>query len=89
VPKKNEKGDSIVSAGEVAAYALCPESWRLEYLQANEPSAIKYPEQSEAGLKLHREWAKNVDEAQYLIKGMRLIIYLIGLAVLTLVYVMK
>jgi hypothetical protein len=87
--RKNESGEFIISAGEVAAYSVCPEAWRLEYVENNSPIETEYSSNSTAGQELHKQWAKNLDEAQFLIKGIRLIIYLIGLAVLTLVYAMK
>ncbi len=48
----------IISAEEVANYVVCPEAWRLKYLQheKQEPATRK-----EQGRELRREWIKSQD----------------------------
>jgi hypothetical protein len=79
---------TILSAGEVATYVVCPEAWRLEREQGS--SGMREPtKRTLEGKQLHANWAETVDEARHLLFGVRLILYLVVLAILSLVYVMS
>jgi len=77
----------ILSAGEVATYVVCPEAWRLEREHGNRE--IRHPtSRTLEGRQLHANWAEMVDEARHLLYGVRLILYLVVIAILSLVYLM-
>ncbi len=89
---KSKSGKNIITAGEVASFVVCPEAWRLQQVARVRPAYTPSKQASEGsrqGKHLHKEWAKTLEEAQFLIRGVRLIVYLIGIAVLTLVYSMS
>lgn len=82
--KKSSSGKFIISAGEVGSYTVCPEAWRLKALEGVE----RFTASSVAkGNELHRQWAKNYDEAAYLSRGLRLVLVMLLLA--TLIYFVK
>ena len=33
MPRKNEYGKYIFAAGEVSSFVICPEAWRLNYME--------------------------------------------------------
>lgn len=76
--RKNAYGKYILSAGEIGAYTVCPEAWRLN--QLDEVEAEVSP-RAKAGNRLHQEWAEGYEEAAYLNRHFRLIILLILLAI--------
>ena len=78
----------IISAGEVATYVVCPEAWRLER-DLGSSGNRQATKRTLKGQELHANWAEMVDEARHLLYGVRLILYLVVLAILTLVYVMS
>ena len=72
-------GLHVLSAGEIGAYTVCPESWRLRMV-----ARVK-GESSQAtteGHRLHAEWAKKYDESVALVKLIRLFVLLFILAAL-------
>lgn len=75
--KRTEFGKHIISAGEIGAYTVCPEAWRLKVVSHQKPiktGAVK------TGVELHEAWAKDVDELAYLNKSGRIVAFLIVLA---------
>lgn len=76
--KQNSDGKYIISAGEVGSYAVCPEAWRLKTIVGVERSRR---DSVEVGHRLHSEWARNFDEALYLGKSVKLVVFLIALAI--------
>jgi hypothetical protein len=78
----------ILSAGEVATYVVCPEAWRLE--RENVTGEVRQAtSRTLEGRQLHSNWAGMVDEARHLLYGVRLILYMVVIAILSLVYVMS
>ncbi len=75
--KKSAYGRYIISAGEVGAYTVCPEAWRLKMVENVKGS---YSELSTEGMRLHQEWAKTCSEALSLRKKAFAVISLLGLA---------
>ncbi len=72
--RKTEYGKYILSAGEVGAYTVCPESWRLrivEQVRANKEA------KSHEGRAAHSEWAKTYEEVVYLGRKAHLIFVLL------------
>jgi len=86
--KLTTKRKVILSAGEVATYVVCPEAWRLERIQGSTGSRHATKRTME-GRQLHASWAEMVDEARHLLYGVRIILYLLVLAILSLVYIMR
>jgi hypothetical protein len=84
---KPTRDRTIISAGEVATYVVCPESWRLERLHGT--SGSDRSENSRMGKRLQTSWAENLDEARYLLIGVRIILYLVILAILSLLYLIS
>lgn len=78
MPRTNEYGQYILSAGEIASYVVCPEAWRLKNL---EKVSAAFQKNVKTGHELHKEWTENLDEAFYFTKGSKLILLLIGIAV--------
>ena len=76
---KNIYGKIILSAGEVGTYTTCPEAWRLEVVERIRP---EHGAEVRQGEELHKEWAWQLDEAMYFTRSVRLILFLIILALL-------
>lgn len=71
-------GQYIITAGEISAYTVCPEQWRLTYLE----SATKSKDSNvKKGKELHRDWADKYDESIFLARSVRLIFMLILIAI--------
>ena len=80
MPYKQRDGRWIIPAGEVGVYALCPESWRLKYLEKVPTKAAEHSQ--EAGAAAHSKWAHDLEEAIYLTHRVRFVLLLIVAAVL-------
>ena len=76
---KNIYGKIILSAGEVGSYTTCPEAWRLEVVERIRPQSSV---DAQKGEELHEKWASDLDEAMYFTRSIRLILFLIILALL-------
>jgi hypothetical protein len=76
--RRSSSGKFIISAGEVGAYTVCPESWRLQTIEK-----VKTPSTAsmEEGKRLHEKWASTYDEASYLRKQAILVILLLLITV--------
>jgi len=83
VAKRSGSGKYILSAGEIGSYTVCPEAWRLKTIAKVQRA---HADSVQAGEKLHLEWAKNFDEALFLSKGVRLILFLIALTIVIYVF---
>ena len=70
-------GKHVLSAGEIGAFTVCPEAWRLRMVE--KVDAI-HAEAIAQGNKLHQEWARKFDESVFLLRGAKLIIALVALA---------
>lgn len=82
--RKNEYGHYILSAGEIASYSVCPQSWKLNYI--DETKSLYTPSIQE-GNKLHKEWTKEVDEAMYFTRtstGLKYLIFVLIILFFTL-----
>ncbi len=76
--KKTDYGKYILSAGEIGAYTVCPESWRLSSVE--KVDALK-SENVVRGIDMHKRWAKDYDEAVYFAREVRLLVLLVALAI--------
>lgn len=72
--RKTEYGKYILSAGEIGAYTVCPEAWRLRIL---EQVKVRREEATRTGQAMHHEWARAYEEVVYLGKKARLLATLI------------
>lgn len=81
--RRLKDGRIIFSAGEIGEYTVCPEAWRLKFLEKVE--TIERDEAS-AGIRLHDEWAKEYEAALYLSRGVRSVFLLIAIVLLTFVF---
>lgn len=72
--RKTEYGKYIISAGEVGAYTVCPESWRLRVVEQVRASREN---NSQAGRTAHADWAKAYEEVVYLGKKAHLVFVLL------------
>ena len=72
--RRTTDGKFILSAGEIGAYVVCPEAWRLTQVDRVKQ---KRSERSSTGEQLHKEWAETVDESFYLSRGVRIVVLLI------------
>lgn len=69
----------IIPAGEVGAYTVCPEAWRLRSIKGvNKANKEAFKE----GQKLHREWAEKFDQAASLGQGVKILVLLLGIALI-------
>jgi len=66
-----------LSAGEVGAYCVCPEAWRLRSLEKVETLKSEAVEQGHA---LHQEWASRYEESLFLSRRARVVVALVILA---------
>ena len=76
--RKTEYGKFIISAGEIGAYSVCPEAWRLSMIER--VKAIK-ASSAEQGATLHKAWARSYDDAVFFTHGVKLIIALVLAAI--------
>ncbi len=53
-------GSFIIAAGEVGAYTVCPESWKLKWIDRERPAAGAAS--TKRGLELHQRWSDLFDE---------------------------
>ncbi|MFM1848203.1 MAG: hypothetical protein RL417_1677 [Pseudomonadota bacterium] len=61
--RKTEYGKYILSAGEVGAYTVCPESWRLRIVE--QVKTVR-DGASNDGQAAHKEWATTYEDVVYL-----------------------
>lgn len=76
--RKTELGTYILSAGEIGAYTVCPEAWRLstvERVKSQQSGNV------EKGHELHRQWASTYDEALALSRRIRAVVLLLVLTI--------
>lgn len=64
MPRRSDSGKWIFSAGEVAEFVLCPESWRLRRLEKRSVE----PE----GEALHQKWASSLERSKTLFLMVRI-----------------
>jgi hypothetical protein len=76
--RKTEYGKFIISAGEIGAYSVCPEAWRLSMIER--VKALK-DASTDRGATLHKAWARSYDDAVFFTKGVKLIIALVFAAI--------
>ena len=69
----------MLSAGEIGAYTVCPEAWRLRMV---ERVKVERTASAERGEEMHSRWAADVGEMVFL---RRAILLVIGLGVLAIV----
>jgi len=78
--RKSPSGRYILAAGEIGAFTVCPESWRLKYVER--ARTIRATTVDEGKLR-HREWARDFEEASFLAHRVRLVIFLLMFASMT------
>lgn len=81
--RRNADGKYILSAGEVGAYTVCSESWRLKVVERKKTSLPRSTESRE-GIKLHERWSAGHEEVIYLTYAARA---LIGMVLILLVWI--
>lgn len=81
--RRGAGGKFILSAGEIGAYTVCPEAWRLQKVERVKPT---YADTVREGEEAHAEWAKNVDKGVLLARDGKL--FLLLLLVTTLLVVL-
>ncbi len=78
--RRSKNGKIIFSASEIGAYTVCPESWRLTYLEKVESNTT---ESHTEGEKLHATWAEGQDEIVFLTRGIQtLILVTLGIIII-------
>lgn len=77
--RKLETGRYIISAGEIGAYTVCPESWRLG---AVERVKSVHAESRGQGVVLHKSWAQSFDDAVYFRRSSRALLWLTLLTII-------
>jgi len=75
--RKDDEGRFTLSAGEIGAYTVCPEAWRLKAIER--AKSIR-SESVVAGHQLHEEWVTKFEEAAYLNHRVRLVAALLAIA---------
>jgi len=83
--RKGLSGRHILSAGEIGAYTVCPEAWRLQALEKVKVASSKGVEE---GRELHKKWATNYERSIALAYQAKLVIFLLFVTIL-LVIVLK
>jgi len=69
--RENEFGKFIISAGEIGAYTVCPEAWRLGTVERLRKKGSV--ERVRQGKRLHEEWAKTYEESAYLSRQTKIV----------------
>lgn len=78
MPRRTKDGRFLLSAGEIGAYTVCPESWRLrEVVRAKSTQASTISK----GRDLHQKWADDVDQSLSFARAARLVILLLLIAI--------
>lgn len=77
--RRDRDGKVTLSAGEIGAYTVCPEAWRLRMVQRVK---VEKSASAERGEEEHSRWAADVGEMVFL---RRAIILVIGLGVLAVI----
>jgi hypothetical protein len=77
--RKTDYGKFIISAGEIGAYTVCPEAWRLGTVQKVKSSL---PKSAKDGKTLHEDWARKYSEAAYFTKSVRIIVALMAATII-------
>ena len=72
-------GRPVLSAGEIGAYTVCPESWRL---RAMDKRKGERSERVERGQVLHREWSERIEASHWLERSVRMVAALLITAIL-------
>jgi len=78
--------DLFISSEQVSDYVVCPESWRLKYLEGKKKKNIS-AEQKE-GIKKREEWLEHYEELTTLKKYAK-IAYLLLVAVVIIVFLLE
>jgi len=86
--RKTEQGSYIISAGEVGAYTVCPEAWRLQSIVKVKISKAGNNLRKE-GRVAHDQWAKKVEKAIFLRRDARRIIYILFLVILIVLFLIS
>ncbi len=66
---RSPDGNHILAAGEVGAYTVCPQAWKLKWIDRDVP--IPGGPESSLGVQLHRDWSRLFEESQVLIEWIR------------------
>ena len=80
MPRQNEYGKFILSAGEISTYEVCPEAWRLSHVQKVGQNK-ETPKKSKEGTIHHNQWTEDVEKAVNLERHKIFVFILIGLLV--------
>jgi CRISPR-associated protein Cas4 len=78
VATRSSDGNHILAAGEVGAYTVCAQSWKLRWLDRDD-SAVE-ERKSSLGVQLHREWSRLFEESQVLANWIRYLSVLLCVA---------
>ncbi|MCB0334672.1 MAG: hypothetical protein KDD62_00160 [Bdellovibrionales bacterium] len=73
MPRKNEYGKYIFAAGEVSSFVICPEAWRLNYME--QVDKIIVPQVKEGDV-LHKQWSDDIKDAAYFTRCIRQLVLL-------------
>lgn len=79
MPRLSETGQFIIPASEIAAYTLCPESWRLRSV---EQIRTQRNDRMNRGKQLHDSWASRYEESVSLARYARIVVATMVLAIL-------
>jgi hypothetical protein len=80
--KQSTRGRSIISAGELGAYTVCPEAWRLQAVKNKKGTFVRSMAE---GQTLHETWARKYDEAVFLAREAKLFVMLLFVTVMLIV----
>lgn len=72
--RKTSYNRVIFSAGEIGAYSVCPEAWRLRTLERVRVDRTKAMQQ---GQELHEEWVAKFEETVTLTRTVRYVVLLV------------
>lgn len=75
----SKSGRYIISAAEVGSFVVCQEAWRLKELG---PRNFNRSAKSIEGGKLHRNWASQIEEVNFLSHSAKMIVLLILVAIM-------
>lgn len=77
---RQSDGSFIIAAGEVGAYTVCPESWKLKWIDRERGEAPASSQQQ--GVALHRAWGQLFEESLLFSRWIRILATLLCAATL-------
>lgn len=81
------KSRKLLTATQLSAYVVCPEAWRLKYVE-NEPSERNVSSRQDRGKEMRREWVQQQDLSRTL-RFYAKVVYLLLVSLVIIVFLLE